>query len=107
MNAYIWTLEKVLMNVLAGQEQRCRCREGREGTCEHRVGRRGQNTLRAASPCARQTASGKLRAQELSSVLCDDLERWDGAAGGRANRERTYAHIPDSGRCTAETNTTL
>jgi len=48
---------------------------------------------------------------ELSLVLYDDLEGWDGAVGGRLKREEiythTHTHIADSLCCTAETNTTL
>ena len=50
-------------------------------------------------------ATGKHR--ELSSVLCDDLEGWDG--GGRDAEEGgdICIHIADALCCTAETNTTL
>ena len=36
-----------------------------------------------ALPCVKQTASGEAAGQcrELSSVLCDDLERWDAGVG--------------------------
>ena len=46
--------------------------------------------------------------RELNSVLCDDLDGWDG--GGRREvqeGEDICIHIADSLRCTAETNTTL
>ena len=43
-----------------------------------------------ALPC-RKIASGKLL---LSSVLCDDLEGWDGqVVRGRLKRERIYIYI--------------
>ena len=44
-----------------------------------------------------------------SSVLCDDLEGWDGGWGGREaleGRDRCI-HIADSLCCTAETSTIL
>ena len=48
-----------------------------------------------------------VRHRELSSVLCDALEGWDG--GGREGQERRamYVHMADSHCCTAETNPTL
>lgn len=74
MNAYIWNLAKVLMNVLQGRSRDDV--EKAERTREHRVGRRGQQTLRAAltyiciTPCARQIASGK---QHRSSAQCSAM----------------------------------
>ena len=43
----------------------------------------------------------------LSSVLCDDLDGWDG--GGREVQEGGYIgiHMADSLHCTADTNITL
>ena len=48
--------------------------------------------------------------RELSSVLCGDLDGWDGGvAGGREVQEGgdICIHTADSLHCTAETNTTL
>ena len=44
-----------------------------------------------------------------SSVLCDDLDGWDGGGGGREVQEGgdICIHIVDSLLCTAETNKTL
>ena len=45
--------------------------------------------------------------KELSSVLCDHLEGWDGGEG-RSKKVGIYVHFTaDSRCCTAETNTTL
>ena len=41
--AYIWNLERVLMNLFAEQQQR---RKHREQTCGHSGGRRGWDKLR-------------------------------------------------------------
>ena len=51
----------------------------------------------------------KICPRELSSVLCDDLDGWDGGGGGREVQEGgdICIHIADSLHCTAETNTTL
>ena len=56
-------------------------------------------------PCGK-IASGKLL---LSSVLCDDLEGWDGSGGGREALEGgdIWTHRADSCCYTAETNATL
>ena len=37
--------------------------------------------------------------RELSSVLCDNLQEWDGSGGGREAQEGgdRYIHIADSG----------
>ena len=42
-------------------------------------------------------------------MLCDDLDSWDGAWGGREIQEGgdICIHIADSLNCTAETNTAL
>ena len=42
-------------------------------------------------------------------MLCDDLEGWDGAGGGKETQEGVdiCIHTADSLHCTAETNTTL
>ena len=42
-----------------------------------------------------------LQHRGLGSVLCDDLEGWDGEVGGKET------HIVDSSCCIAETNTML
>ena len=31
--------------------------------------------------------------REFNSVLCDDLEGWDGRAGGRLKREGIYVYV--------------
>ena len=31
--------------------------------------------------------------RQLSSVLCDDIEGWDGRVGGRSKREGIYVYI--------------
>ena len=43
----------------------------------------------------KRDARGKLQylARELSSVLCDDLEGWDGRCGVGVKRERIYVYI--------------
>ena len=46
--------------------------------------------------------------RELNSVLCGDLDGWDGVGGEGGPRGRGLCiHIADSLRCTAETNTIL
>ena len=46
--------------------------------------------------------------REPSSVLCDDLERWDGGAGKEAQEGgHICMHMADSHCCTAQINTTL
>ena len=52
--------------------------------------------------------------QELSSVLCGDLEGWDGGGscevqegGATHTHTHTHTHTADSPCCTVETNTTL
>ena len=37
--------------------------------------------------------------QELKSVLCDNLEVWDGVGGGREMQERGKLHIPMADSC--------
>ena len=52
----------------------------------------------------------KIKHREPSSVLCDDLDGWDGGGGGgREVQEGGHIgiHTADSLHCTAETNTTL
>ena len=44
--------------------------------------------------------------RELSSVLCDDLEGWDGEEGGSGGRGYMYTSA-GSLHCTEETSTTL
>ena len=44
--------------------------------------------------------------RELNSVICDDLELWDGN-GVRGKFKNICIHIADSLCCTEETNTTL
>ena len=47
--------------------------------------------------------------RELSSVLCGDLEGWDGGGIGREVQEggNIGIHTADSLRCTEETNSAL
>ena len=48
-------------------------------------------------------------AQGTQSVLCDNLDGWDGIGGGREFQEGEDMYIPmiDSCCCMAESNTTL
>ena len=58
----------------------------------------------------RVEASWKLQHRELSLVLCDDLEGWEGGVGsGREVQEGGTICIlmANSLSCTGETNTTL
>ena len=50
-----------------------------------------------------EIATGKHR--ELSSVLCDDLEGWDGGGRDASEGGDVGTHTADSLCCTAETNT--
>ena len=45
--------------------------------------------------CVKQIASGKLSVlhRELSSVLCDDLDGWDGGGSGREAQEGGDTYI--------------
>ena len=44
----------------------------------------------------------------LCSVLCADLERWNGGeVGGKSKRGDIGIHMANSLHCTAKTNTTL
>ena len=62
-------------------------------------------------PCVKQKASGNLlkNHRELSSVFCDDLEKWNGQVGGREVQEGgdICIQIADILGCTLETNTPL
>ena len=56
------------------------------------VGQTKSNTDVSTLPCVKQTASGELlRNRELSSALCDDLER---RAGGSSRGRDICSHIP-------------
>ena len=47
------------------------------------------------------------RNRELRSVLCDDLDGWDGGGGREVQEGKDICiHIADSLYCTGETNTT-
>ena len=50
-----------------------------------------------------------IKHRELSSVLCGDLDGWDGGGGGKEVQEGGDTGRPraDSLHCTAETHTTL
>ena len=55
-------------------------------------------------PCGKQIARGRA----LSSVLCDDLEGWDGGSGREAEEGRDMWILrADSLPCMEESNTTL
>ena len=41
----------------------------------------------------RYSAASTLQNRELSSLLCDDLEWWDGGMGGRSKREGVYVYV--------------
>ena len=61
-------------------------------------------------PCVKRRAMGSCRVdRELSLVLCDDLECWDGGRGWREAYEGGDICIltADSHCCTAKTNATL
>ena len=62
-------------------------------------------------PYGKSLASGNLLYDSGSpnSVLCDNLEGWDGLGGGREVQKGGDICIPvaDSWGCVAETNTTL
>ena len=45
--------------------------------------------------------------RELSQVLCDNLEGWDGLGSGREAQEGVCIPMADSYRWMAETETTL
>ena len=57
--------------------------------------------------CMKQIASGEAAVLpwELTLVLCDDPEEWEG--GWEAQEGGAYIYIYDSFCCTSETNTTL
>ena len=50
-----------------------------------------------------------IKHRKLSSMLCDDLERWDWEGDGMEAQEggNICVHIADSLCCTSETNITL
>ena len=73
-----------------------------QGKGRVRVRRTGSSTDMHELLCVKEKASGK-----LSSVLCDDLEGWDGDGGGRSKREGICIHIAESLSCTGETNLIL
>ena len=110
---HICAIQKMVqMNLFVGQQQRHRCREW---TCGHGGEGEGGTNMEIrfdinTIPCVKQTASQEpaVLHRELSSVLCDDLDGWDGR-GGREVREAAgiCIRIADSLCCTAETDTTL
>ena len=72
----------VQMDLFTKQEQR---RRHTEWTCEHgEGGQEGRTDWERSTdiytrPCAERLARGKLlKHSELSQVLCDDLEGWNG-----------------------------
>ena len=91
----LWNLEKVIkMNLFLGQEQRCRHRERMGG---HEKGERDELREQHWHMCIVCKIDGYWEAdvqhRELSSVFCDDPERWDGVVGGRSKREGIYVYI--------------
>ena len=49
-----------------------------------------------------------MKGENLSSLLCDDLNRWDGVGGREAQEEGDVCmHMIDPPHCTAESNTAL
>ena len=59
-------------------------------------------------PYTKRPVGSRAQHRELSSVLRDDLERWDGDGVGRVQGGGgVCVHITCSLCCTAETNTTL
>ena len=87
------------MNVFPRQKQRCR---DREWTCGHRGGRQGQDEL-GDYDWHIYTATCEIDSKweavtlhsKLSSVLCNDLEEWDGGGweGGPEGRGFMYAYV--------------
>ena len=107
---YIESRKMVLMNRFPGQAEKCR---RRAWTCGYR-GRRGwgkwESSIGTHTTMCEVAASGEAGVQhrELSSVPCDDLERWDAGVGEEAwEGGNICVHIADSCCCTAETNTIL
>ena len=85
----------VLMNLLAGQEQRDRHTERRGGRA-HTRGRRRWGELREQqskhTDCTCETADGKLLCnQKHDLVLGENPEQWDGV-GGSFKRKGTHAY---------------
>ena len=79
----------VQINLGAGQEQRCRCREQMCGPGLQ--GRGGMNWETGIDVCALPCVR-----QELSSVLCGDQDGWNvGRMGGR-KKDSIYIHIANS-----------
>ena len=95
---YMESRKMVLMNLFAGQQWKCRCREQ---TCWHRQGRRERDEWREQAGHVLTTAcridsqwefAGWLR--ELKPVLCDKLEGWAELRSGREAREGgTYVYL--------------
>ena len=90
------------------------CRAGIETwTCGHRGGKGGWDELRDQDQHTYTTMcktdsqwEHSIKHRKLSSVLCHDLDGWDGGEEIQEGGDRGM-HIADSLHCTAETNTTL
>ena len=76
----------VLINLFAGMEWKCRCREW---TCGHWGwgGEEGTNLESSIDiytlSCVKQIVGRCYIAQRAQLVLCDDLDRWNGGEGSR------------------------
>ena len=82
----------VVMNLFAGQEQRCRCRE--------RTGKaKGEKNLDSsidtyALPCVKQIASGKMLCYMGSSALCSVVTKMGGMwVGWEEGKKTVYIYI--------------
>ena len=89
----------IQMNLFPRQEQRCR---GKEQTCGHSGGRKGQDKLGDYDQYIYTTIcktdspwKPAVNHRKLSLVLCDDLEGWEcggGWEGGPRRKGYTYAY---------------
>ena len=58
-------------------------------------------------PCIKQIASGKLVYSIGSSMLCDDLDAWDGGGGTEVQKGGIYAYMQFINFIVQQTLTTL
>ena len=83
------------MNLFAGQDRDAAVKNGHVDT----VGREGRmnrdtETGTYTPPCVPSEWEPALQCWELSSVLCGDLDGWDGVGvGGRLKRDGIYVYI--------------